>query len=70
MEKLCDVCKCYYEGISETIEMSDENGKNRIHITGHVKCIDDLYDKIQKVKNRNKKTTKQILKEIKFKKDE
>jgi hypothetical protein len=46
-------------------EMNDDKG-SKIHITGHEKCVNELYTKIKSVKDLGKKTNKQILKEINY----
>jgi hypothetical protein len=66
-ENYCMVCKTYFDGNTETIELSEENGKNKIYITGHYSCIDTLFEKIKNVKDYDKKSVEKILKEVKFK---
>jgi malonyl CoA-acyl carrier protein transacylase len=66
-ERYCQVCKTYYDGNTTTIELSEDNGKNKIFITGHDDCIDTLYEKMKNVKDLDKKPIKKILKEVKFK---
>jgi hypothetical protein len=64
-ESYCQICEQYFDGYSNTIEMNDDKG-SKIHITGHEKCVNELYDKMKSVKDLSKKTNKQILKEINY----
>jgi hypothetical protein len=63
-EHLCQVCKEIFDGNTQTIELSDD--KNKIHITGHFKCTDRIFNEIKNVKDLKKKNVNQILKEINF----
>lgn len=66
-DKYCQVCQETYSGHSNTIEIMESNGANKIHISGHVVCIDQLYDEIKMIKNLDKLSPKQVLKKVKFK---
>jgi hypothetical protein len=68
-ERYCMVCKQVFDGNTTTIELSEDNGKIRTFISGHDECIDELYEKLKKVKDLDKKPIKKILKEVKFKLD-
>jgi hypothetical protein len=61
-EHLCQVCKEIFDGNTQTIELSDD--KNKIHITGHIGCTDQIFNEIKNVKDLKKKNVNQILKEI------
>lgn len=67
-ERYCEICQKRYDGYTWTIEMNYEKC-GILQISGHKDCIDKLYDKIKKVKNREKKTIKQVLNEVGFKKE-
>jgi hypothetical protein len=66
-ERYCEVCKQIFDGNTTTIELSEDNGKNKIFITGHDKCIDELFERMKKVNDLDKKPIKKVLKEVKFK---
>jgi hypothetical protein len=66
-ERYCQVCQQIFDGNTTTIELSDDNGKNKVQITGHDKCIDDLFNKMKNVKDYQNKAVSKILKEVKFK---
>lgn len=61
-EQICQVCKEIFDGNTQTIELSD--AKSKIHITGHISCTDDLFNKIKSLKEYKKMSPSQILKEI------
>jgi hypothetical protein len=64
-ERYCQVCETVFDGETETIEIND--GREKIQISGHFRCIDDLFKKMKKVKNYQNKSIEKILKEVKFK---
>lgn len=61
INRTCNVCKEYVNDVW-VIVLSD--GKEKVEISGHKNHIDDLHIKIKNVKDSNKKSPKQILKEI------
>jgi hypothetical protein len=61
-EHLCQVCKEIFDGNTQTIELSDD--KNKIHITGHIGCTDEIFNKIKGLKDYKKLSPSKILKEI------
>jgi hypothetical protein len=64
IDQYCDICGETFYGRREEIQFGE--GKERVEIAGHIQCIDELYDKIMMVKNREKKSVKQVLKEVGF----
>jgi formylmethanofuran dehydrogenase subunit B len=64
INRVCDICKEYTNDVW-VIVLSDN--KEKVEISGHKSHIDDLHNKIKNVKDSNKKTAKQILKEIGYK---
>jgi xanthosine utilization system XapX-like protein len=61
-EQICQVCKEIFDGNTQTIELSDN--KNKIHISGHISCTDELFDQIKNLNDYKKMSLSQILKEI------
>lgn len=61
INRTCDICKEYVDNVW-VIVLSDD--KEKVEISGHKNHIDDLQIKIKNVKNSNKKSPSQILKEI------
>jgi hypothetical protein len=64
-QRYCEVCKTIFNGETETIEIND--GREKIQISGHFKCVDELFIRMKKVKNYQNKSIDKILKEVNFK---
>ena len=64
-ERYCDICKEIFEGNTYTIELNDN--KEKLQISGHPKCIDQLFEKMRSVKDYKNKSIDKILKEVNFK---
>jgi hypothetical protein len=64
-KRYCEICKITYDGNVSTIELND--GKTKVQISGHDSCVDQLFEKMRKVKDYQNKPVSKILKEVKFK---
>lgn len=63
-ERYCQICKTYFSGYTSTLEISD--GKEKIQITGHDQCVDEIQKQIKSIKDVHKLSVKEVLKQIKF----
>lgn len=59
----CNLCHNYVNDVW-TLEISDNNEK--VFISGHKECIDQLDDKVKAVKDLSKKSVAKVIKEIGF----
>ncbi|TCJ01053.1 hypothetical protein [Cytobacillus praedii] len=62
-DRICMVCKEYNNGVNQTVRLR-ENDKKYIDIEGHVKCTDDLHEKIKNVPELKKKSISKVLEEV------
>lgn len=63
IDRECQVCSEYSSDVW-TLEVSDE--RNKIHISGHKSCIDELDIKVKSIKNVKKLPLEKVLKIIGF----
>lgn len=66
MDNICMVCEEVFEGVSQTIELSDSNNRDKFHITGHISCTDEVMDKIKSMKDFKKMKLDKVLEELGF----
>jgi hypothetical protein len=59
----CFICKQYMEDVV-TVRIFDD--KESVEYSCHEKCANDLWDRLQKVKDMDKKPVAKILKELKL----
>jgi hypothetical protein len=62
-ERECFVCKEYIENIV-TIRLFDD--KESVEFSCHEECANTLWDRLQKVKDMDKKPVTKVLKELKI----
>lgn len=65
MSRICDLCRESAPQDTWTYEISD--GKEKSSFTGHKNCIDELEVKFKSIKDYQKKSVKQVLKELNYK---
>lgn len=60
---ICDICNGY---VSDVWVVVISDNKEKFEISGHKNHIDELHNRIKMVKDLDKKSVKQTLKEINF----
>jgi predicted site-specific integrase-resolvase len=63
IDKICFLCGEYVSDVY-TVRIKDD--KEAVEYSGHNQCVTDLHNQINGIKNLDKKSVQQVLKEIKF----
>lgn len=61
INRTCDICEEYVESVW-TVAIKDD--KETKEYSGHFKCVSELQNHINSIKNLDKKSVQQVLKEI------
>lgn len=63
---LCMVCKELNTGDTQTVRLTDNDGKSKIDITGHITCTDIIYNQTQEMKDFKSMRLETVVKKLKL----
>lgn len=64
--EICSVCGELNAGIVQTVKILDNDNRRSVMISGHVQCTEDVWQKVQEMKDFKNMRLETVVKKLKL----